>query len=159
MKNENMASELQAQNLALNKRVVELENTVVELSALVKYFEEHFKLSQLKRFGTSSEKTFPGVDQMSLFGESETVKPTAAEEPKSEAINYTRRKRVGKRDEDLAALPLEIIEYDIPEEERACPQCGVTMQEIGVDTRDEIKIVPPQSLSSIFLTIAQRRPI
>ena len=59
-----MASELQAQNLALNKRVVELENTVLELSALVKHFEELFRLSQLKRFGASSEKSFPGADQM-----------------------------------------------------------------------------------------------
>ena len=135
---------MQAQNLALNKRVVELENTVLELSALVKHFEELFRLSQLKRFGASSEKTFPGADQISMFGESEAAEPAAVSDPESETIRYTRRKRVGKREEDLSALPLEVIEYDIPEEERACPQCGETMREIGVDTRDEIKIVPPQ---------------
>ncbi len=35
MEHEVMTSELQTQNLALNKRVAELENTVLELSALV----------------------------------------------------------------------------------------------------------------------------
>ena len=137
MKNTDSAAVLQAQNTQLNKRVAELETTVSELSALVKHFEELFKLSQLKRFGASSEKTLP-VGQLSLF---ETQSPVASE-PETEEITYSRKKQKGKREADLSKLPLEIIEYDVPEEERKCPECGDIMKEFGVDTRDEIKIIP-----------------
>ena len=144
MKNTNAAADFQAQNTQLNKRVAELENTVAELSALVEHFKELFKLAQHNRFGTSSEKSMFRADQLSLFPESEPVTPVTIDEVKTETVSYTRRKRVGKREEDLSALPLEIVEYDIPEAERGCPQCGETMREFGVDLRDEIKIIPPQ---------------
>jgi len=135
---------LQAQNTQLNKRVVELENTVAELSALVEHFKELFQLSQQQRFGASSEKTLLGMEQLSLFHAEQAVPPPATE-IKTEEISYTRKKRpVGKREADLSALPLEVIEYDVPEAGRVCPQCGDAMRGIGVDVRDEIKIIPPQ---------------
>ena len=85
--------DLQFQNIQLNKRVSELENTVAELSALVKHFEELFKLSKLKQFGASSEKSVYG--QLTLFDEAETAAPVVAEsEP--EDISYKRRKQRGK---------------------------------------------------------------
>jgi transposase len=119
-----------------NKRISELENTVVELTALVEHFKELFKLSQHKRFGPSSETS---ANQLSLFGESPQPETNAG--PKTETISYIRR-RAGKRQEDLSKLPLEIVEYDIPEAERKCPECGGSVQEIGVEKRSEIKIVP-----------------
>ncbi|MDF2632806.1 MAG: hypothetical protein K0Q85_1402, partial [Caproiciproducens sp.] len=141
MKNTDKAANLQAQNAQLNNRVAELENTVAELSALVVHFKELFKLSQKQRFGASSEKS-QCAEQLTLFG---TVEPPKVTEVQTEEISYTRKKKsVGKREADLSKLPLEVIEYDIPKEERKCPQCGDMMKEIGVDVRDEIKIVPPK---------------
>ncbi len=139
MKNIDKAASLQEQNAQLNKRVAELENTVAELSALVEHFKELFKLSQKQRFGASSEKS-QYADQMILF---DVPEPAKVAEVQPEEITYTRKKKsVGKREADLSKLPLEVIEYDIPEEERKCFQCGDTMKEMGVDVRDEIKIVP-----------------
>ena len=124
---------------AQSKRIAELENTVAELSALVKHFEELFKLSQLKRFGASSEKTDLDTGQVTLFGAPEApVAPMLLpEEPTAK-----RRKQKGKRQEDLSKLPLEIVEHDIPESERKCPQCNGSVEEIGASTRDELKIIP-----------------
>ena len=145
MTNTYAPADLQAQIAQLNRRNAELENTVAELSTLVEHFKELFKLSQLHRFGASSEKTLAGGQQMSLFGLPEAAPPPVAEQTETEKISYTRKKRpVGKREADLSALPLEVVEYDLPEDQRKCPQCGGAMKGIGVDTRDEIKIIPPQ---------------
>lgn len=140
MENKVPTGDLQNINIQQNKRIAELENTVAELSALVKHFEELFKLSQLKRFGASSEKTFLDAEQITLFGAGEP--PVAIDEPKSAENAQKRRKQKGKRQEDLSKLPLEIVEHDIPESERKCPECGGAVQEIGVSTRDELKIIP-----------------
>jgi transposase len=141
MNNTVSAADLQAQITQLNKRNSELETTVLELSALVKHFQELFKLSQMKRFGASSEKTADG--QLTLFNTEEPAAPVAAE-PETEEINYTRRKQKGKREADLSKLPLEVMEHELSEEERVCPDCGEVMQPFGADTRDEIKIIPAQ---------------
>ena len=139
MKNTISAANFQAQIIQLNKRNSELENTVAELSALVKHFQELFKLSQHKRFGTSSEKTVDG--QLSLLETEEPATPVL-DETETEEITYKRRKQKGKRQADLSKLPLEVVEHDIPEEDRNCPDCGKIMQEFGTETRDEIKIIP-----------------
>jgi len=142
MKNACAEADLQAQITQLNKRNAELESTVAELSALVEHFKELFKLAQHKRFAASSEKSGPCAEQLTLF---DSAQPPLTEEPKTEEISYTRKKRsVGKREADLSALPLEVIEYDIPEEDRKCPQCADIMEGIGMDTRREIKIIPPK---------------
>lgn len=133
---------LRTQNIVLNQRVAEIENTVAELSALVKHFEELFKLSQRRRFGVSSEKTV-SEGQISFFAE-EQAAPLPQSEPETEEIKYVRKKQKGKREADLSKLPLEIIEHELTEEERVCPDCGEVMQPFGTDTRDEIKIIPAQ---------------
>ena len=89
-------------------------------------------------------ETAINASQLNLFGDPEPEKPAALDVSETETISYTRRKKVGKRQEDLSKLPLEVIEYDIPASERECPKCGKVAQEIGVETRSEIKIIPPQ---------------
>ncbi|HBU12930.1 MAG TPA: IS66 family transposase [Clostridiales bacterium] len=129
--------------MQLNKRVAELETTVTELCALVEHYKELFKLAQHNRFGASSEKATAGYGQTSLFSVPASDMPVASP-PRTEKISYERRKQVGKRQEDMSKLPLEIVEHEIPEAERVCPQCGEPLQQIGTETRDEIKIIPPQ---------------
>jgi transposase len=126
--------------------IAEKEIRIAELEALVKYYEEQFRLAQYRRFGASSEKT-QYLNQISYFNEAEEVADPEAEEPELdiEEINYTRRKRKGKRDEDLSALPVEVIEHTLPEEEQICPGCDNAMHVIGHDVRRELKIIPAQA--------------
>ena len=142
MKNNTSSTGLQAQIEQLNKRNAELENTVAELSAMVEHFQELFRLGQHHRFGASSEKT-ADYGQMSLLDDDPPVTPPAAE-PETEEITYTRRRPKGKREADLSKLPLEVVEHELGEEDRRCPECGGIMQPFGTDTRDEIKIIPAQ---------------
>ena len=53
--------------------VVTLRARVVELEALVKYYEERLRLSKHKQFGASSEKSRHDGDQLSFFNEAEVL--------------------------------------------------------------------------------------
>ena len=116
---------------------------IAELEALVKFYEEQFRLSRSRQFGPSSEKGF-SPDQLSLFGVGEGPGKPASAEPEIEEITYKRRKRAGKRKDDMSALPVETIAYDLPEGEQECPECGGKLHEMGRDTRRELKVIPAQ---------------
>ena len=118
-----------------------LENKNAELMLLVKYYEERFRISQHKRFGSSSEKT-DNPNQVLIFDEAENEAAPKEPEPTVEKITCARQKRVGKRKEDISALPVVIVEHSIPEEERICPQCGGSMHVMGHETRRELEIIP-----------------
>jgi len=122
---------------------VQIAERLVKQEALIAHYEEQFRLSQHRRFGASSEKTdYDGHEQQSLFNEAEvTADPTAAE-PELEEITYKRRKKHGKDERLPADVPVEIIEYNLSDEEKICPECGEDMPRIGVETRDELVIIP-----------------
>jgi transposase len=127
------------------KSVEELEKEVAELRVLVKYYEEQYRLSQQKRFGSSSEKTSPVQTELNFFDEAENESTKRLPEPTVEQITYKRRKRQGKRDEDLSDLPVETITHELPEEKRVCPECGGVMHVMGhSEPRRELKIIPAQ---------------
>jgi len=121
------------------KKYSELEVEVKELKVLVQWYENQLLNAKRRIFGTSSEKSDISYNQINLFGVPEIAPPP---EPETETISYKRKKRVGKREEDLSDLPVERIDYEIPESERSCPECGETMSDIGVKVRQELKIVP-----------------
>ena len=100
-----------------------------------------YKLSMNKIYGKSSEKITPG--QLSLFNEAESEAKPEAPEPTTEEITYKRKKKQGKREEDLKDLPTETIEYTLPEEEQQC-DCGAKLHKMSKEVRKELKIVPAQ---------------
>ena len=117
----------------------------VQLKAKVAWFEEQLRLAQHRRFGSSSEQTPPPEQQALLFNEAEACELPGLPEPTLETITYNRRKKAkGRREAQLADLPVEEIEYRIPEDERVCHQCSGALHEMGSDVRQELKIVPAQ---------------
>ena len=118
------------------------EQKIAELTAKVIWFEEQFRLSQHKSFGRSSEQQMDS-QQLSIFNEAEAeAKPKA--EPTIEEITYRRRKKQGKRKEQLKDLPVETIEYRLCDEERVCSCCGGELHEMSTEVRQELKVIPPQ---------------
>ena len=81
--------------------------------------------------------------QLTLFGNVDSAMPEIVV-PETGEITCKRCKQKGKREADLSKLPLEIVEHELSEGERKCPDCNDLMGEIGVTTRDELKIVPAQ---------------
>lgn len=77
---------------------------------------EQITLSKHKQFVASSEKS--EYDQLSIFNEVEKEANANATEPELEKIKYKRKKKASKKDEMLKDLPVETVEYFIPEEEQ-----------------------------------------
>lgn len=127
--------ELQKQNIQLG-----LQNA--ELKAKLNWLEQQFRLSQQKRFGTSSERT--NADQLELFNEVESESSTAVPEPTTETIQYVRKKKRGQREELLENLPVETVEYRLSEDEQVCSCCGGPTHEMSTEVRQELKIIPAQ---------------
>ena len=119
------------------ENIDKLKNRINELEILVKHYEQQLLSLKRRQFGVSSEKSDVDLRQMTLFAAQEVAAP-----PETEEITYSRKKRKGKREEDLSALPVERIDYELSEEERACPACGETMRAIGTGTRRELKLIP-----------------
>ncbi len=81
-----------------------------------------------------------------------------AEQVRAEQVQVPAHRRVkpGRKPLD-AALPREVIRHELPETERVCPHDGATLQEIGVETSEQLDIVPQipqlyQNFKDVVLT-------
>ena len=127
----------------LNDKILIQEQQIAELNAKVKWYEEQYRLSRQKQFGTSSEKTTP--EQINLFNEAEDIADPETKEPDIETITYERKKKqLGQRSDKLKDLPVEVIEYRLEEHEQVCPCCQGTLHEMSTQIRQEIKVIPAQ---------------
>ena len=100
---------------------------IAELNALAQHYEELFRLSQRRLFGQSSEKAvFAG--QINLWNADEAEK--APIEPEFEESVVKRKKRKGKREKDLAGLPVEVIDYELPESAQICRSCPTKSEQL-----------------------------
>ena len=43
-------------------------------------------------------------------------------------------------------LPVEVIEHELPEDERNCPDCGNPLHAMGRETREELKLIPAKAV-------------
>jgi len=122
-------------------RIAELEHRLMVSEKLNRFYEGQFRLTKHRQFGASSEKRKLS-EQLMLFDEAENTADVSLAEPETEQITYRRRKRAGKREDDLSSLPVEIVEHKLAEEEKICPQCSGKLHEMGHDSRRELKIIP-----------------
>ncbi|RKO68064.1 IS66 family transposase [Desulfofundulus salinus] len=136
--------ELQSRCLQLEEQCRWLEQQNAELTAKLNWFMEQLRLSKHRQFGVSSERTASGYQQLSLFNEAEVEAQPDLPEPAVETITYQRRKQRGRREMVLDNLPVETVEYRLPEEERVCSCCGGPLHEMSTEVRQELQIIPAQ---------------
>lgn len=125
---------LQAENELLKEEKAQLE-------VKLKWYEDQHRLHLNKMYGSKSEKTSP--EQLVLFNEAESEAKPEIPEPTIEEITYKRKKKQGHREEMLKDLPVETVEYHLPEEEQKC-ECGAKLHIMSKEVRKELKIVPAQ---------------
>jgi len=135
--------ELQERCSELEQQNARLEQQNTELAAKLDWLMEQLRLNKHRQFGSSSERTLP-AEQLSLFNEAEAEAKPELPEPTIETITYKRKKQQGHREAVLKDLPVEIIEYRLPEEEQICPDCGGPQHEMGTEVRQELKFIPAQ---------------
>jgi len=138
-----LIEQLNEKLLIQKDKILAQEQQIAELNARIKWFEEQFRLSRHKQFGASSERTVP--EQINLFNEAEDTANPQLEEATMETVTYQhRKKQAGQRDEMLKDLPVEVIEYRLPESEQICPCCQGPLHEMSTQVRQELKIIPAQ---------------
>lgn len=119
------------------------DKKIDELYKLIQLFQEQSNLEKHKKFCSSSEKS--ECEQLLLFDEAELYSDIETPEPILEEITYTRqKKKKGHRDEMFDGLPVETIEYTLPEEELICDSCSNKLHEMSKEIRREVKIIPAQ---------------
>ena len=121
--------------------IEEQDKRIAELEKMVEWFKTQFHLAKHKQYGVSSEKTH--LNQMTLFNASETTADSTQEMSKITEVKAHCRKRTRLTTDKLPEdLPVEIIEHELPEKDRSCPECGSGMHTMGKETREEIKLIP-----------------
>ena len=134
-------------HLELSDTNTNLNTKCIELEALVKYYEELLRRNRAKKFGPSSEKG-PFADQISLFNEVEAFSDSEivqTEDDEYQTTTIRRKKRRGKREEDFANLPVETIEYTIPENEAVCPVHETPLHIMKKEIHRRLEIIPAQA--------------
>ncbi len=128
-----------------SEQILLLEQQQAELNAKLKWYEEQLRLQRQRLFGTSSEKTaYP--EQIDLFNEAEDTADPKAAEPTVETITYSRKKREpGQIADKIQDLPVEVIDYELPESDRVCPCCQGELHEMSTQVREELKIIPAKA--------------
>ena len=112
------------------------------------------QLNRFKRqlFAAKSEKVgeASATHQKDMFFNEAVVEGTqaqpAAEETKDDKIDVPAHKRKPKRGRKPLdpALPREVVRHELPADERVCPHDGAALREIGVETSEQLDIVPQQ---------------
>lgn len=137
--------DLEQINKNLGQQVKDLGRHVKELTAKLRWYEEQFRLSRQKRFGASSERTTtPDQLELPLFNEAEKETDREEKEEETETITCRRKKQRGHRELQIEHLPVETIEYSLPEEEQSCPCCGEDLHAMSTEVRRELKVIPAE---------------
>ena len=114
-----------------------------DLTQKVNWLMEQFRLSQHKRFGSSSEKSI--YDQINLFDEAEVTADAIVADPElTEVIHHFRKRKRMATDRLPADLPIETVEHELPLDEQLCSECGGALHVMGRETRRELVIIPAQ---------------
>lgn len=106
--------------------------------------EERLRACKHELFGASSEAR--ATDQLGLFNETEALgtdaTPAREDEPATQVAGHTRGKR-GRKPLD-PNLPREILPHELPEPDRFCAHDGHALVEIGVETSEQLDVIPEQ---------------
>jgi transposase len=123
---------LEKDNIAIKK---ESEYYKGELNKLI----EQIKIANARWWGAKSEKIKPY--QISLFNDMEAAAGEFAAEPDiDEALPKKRRKK--KTAIDYSKFETTVIDYELSEDDRECGNCGTTMEEMGVEVKHTIRLIP-----------------
>lgn len=128
------------------REIARKDQRITELEQHMQWLISQIKLAKNKQFGSSSEKSDVN-SQLSVFNEAESLADMTIPEPELAEVKSHYRKRTRLTTDKLPDdIPVEIIEHEIPEEQRICSCCGSMLHEMGTDVREELKIIPAKAV-------------
>jgi transposase len=131
---------------ALKKALAEAQGQLRVVRTERDLLQEQLNHYKRQLFAAKSEAA--ATNQKDLFFneaevEGEKSLPAAEESGDQVEIPAHKRKKRGRRPLD-PALPREVVRHELPESERVCPHDGATLTEIGVESSEQLDIVPQQ---------------
>lgn len=121
----------------------ELRGTLRLVTAERDLAEERLRAYKRELFGASSESR--ESDQLGLFNEAEALTVSggqpAQEDTANTAVSAHTRKKRGRKPLD-PSLPREVVRHELPESERFCGHDGHALVEIGVETSEQLDVIP-----------------
>ncbi len=126
----------------------EANSTIVKLRAEIERLREQLELMKQRTFGRRREHIDP--NQLLLFeagvAQLEELQKQAQEAEQSSELAKPdpkkKRKRGHGRGQFAEHLDRHVVEVDVPEAERCCPECGEAMHCIGTDVTERGHIIP-----------------
>ncbi len=136
---------IREQHAALRLESDELRSTLRLVTAERDLAEERLRAYRRELFGAKSEAR--ASDQLGLFNEAEALgaSATPAQEDTSETtVGAHNRKKRGHRKPLDPNLPREVVRHELAEAERFCTHDGHALVEIGVETSEQLDVIPEQ---------------
>ncbi|MCM2496138.1 IS66 family transposase, partial [Burkholderia glumae] len=130
---------------SLQREHEEVRDTLRLVTAERDLAEERLRAYRHELFGAKSEAR--SSEQLGLFNEAEALgtKATPAQEDTAElAVAAHTRKKRGHRKPLDPNLPREVVRHELPESERFCAHDGQALVEIGVETSEQLDVIPEQ---------------
>ncbi len=143
-----IASSLQEQLSTMQAQLDSANSQIAENNKQIKILIEQIRIMNQRKFGRSSEQASNEPDgQLSIFdvfNEAEALVKPELPEPQITEItvgSHTRKKPLGKREEDLKDLPTRIIPHELSKEEleKLFPN---GYKELPVETYQRLSIIP-----------------
>ncbi len=143
-----IASSLQEQLSTMQAQLDSANSQIAENNKQIKLLIEQIRIMNQRKFGRSSEQASNEPDgQLSIFdvfNEAEALVKPELPEPQITEItvgSHTRKKPLGKREEDLKDLPTRIIPHELSKEEleKLFPN---GYKELPIETYQRLSIIP-----------------
>ena len=127
----------------LQSQVATLARVLKRISIERDYFKEQLAARMRQLFAAKSEAR--GLAQSDLFFNEVEARAALGVAPETETARVVvpshSRKRGGRKPLD-AGLPRVVVRHELPESERVCQHDGTVLREIGVETAEQLDIVP-----------------
>jgi transposase len=130
---------------ALNAK---LQNQLDELTAKYEWLLEKYRLKVKQVFGRSREMVDGQIILEGVFDEAESEADTAIPDPSYEEATKDIPKRPtrykGQKEDKFGFLPVERVEYELPEGERSCVLCEKPLPKLAPVVSRRIDVIPAQ---------------
>ena len=137
-----------------------LKEHCANLESELNWLKEQLQIIKKKTFGSSSERTEQLYDGISLlFNEAEVIKDTESKTEEITVEKHTRRKKTGCFDKLPENVETYVVEHDLSEDEKKCPECGEEMEVIGRKVTKRLEMIPAKVVirEDVYYTYACKK--
>lgn len=135
-------------------------DSLKQIESEFNWLKEQLQIIKKKTFGSSSERTEQLNDGISLlFNEAEIIEDIESKTEEITVEKHTRRKKTGCIEKLPENVETYVVEHDLSEEEKKCPECGEEMEVIGRKVTKHLEMIPAKVVirEDVYYTYACKK--